>query len=149
MYPLFFVRYITSKDQTDCRWEDGPSFKPRCTLITALYSQINGHRFHSKGEPPGWTVHVPELKVPTKFRNLNSIHFIQSSSGPHIQSLTIFSKQKILSFIDRMHKWWPKKYSYVFVLISLTSLVSTDEVQKKTSFRTRLVALINTKTKEY
>ena len=48
-----------------------------------------------------------------------------------------------------MHKWRPKKYSFVFVLISLTSLVSTDEVQKKTSFRTRLVALINTKTKEY
>ena len=56
---------------------------------------------------------------------------------------------RIFKTIDRMHKWRPKKYSFVFVLISLTSLVSTDEVQKKTSFRTRLVALINTKTKEY
>ena len=51
--------------------------------------------------------------------------------------------------IDRMHKWRPKKSSFVFVLISLTCLVSTDEVQKKSSFRTRLVGLINTKTKEY
>ena len=42
-----------------------------------------------------------------------------------------------------------KKYSFVFVLISLTSLVTTDRIQKKSAFRTRLVGLICTKTKEY
>ena len=42
-----------------------------------------------------------------------------------------------------------KKYPFVFVLLSLTSLVSTDKIQKKSSFRTRLVGLISTKTKEY
>ena len=41
-------------------------------------------------------------------------------------------------------KWRPKKYSFVFVLIRLTSLVSTDKIQKKCSFRTRLVGLIST-----
>ena len=51
-------------------------------------------------------------------------------------------------FIDRMHKWRPKKYSFVVVLIRLTSLISTDKIQKKCSFRTRLVGLISTKTKE-
>ena len=35
------------------------------------------------------------------------------------------------------------------MLISLTSLVSTDKIQKKSSFRTRLVGLINIKSKEY
>ena len=35
------------------------------------------------------------------------------------------------------------------MLIRLTSLVSTDKIQKKCSFRTRLVGLISTKTKEY
>ena len=50
---------------------------------------------------------------------------------------------------DRMHKWRQKKYSFVFVLISLTSLVSTDIIQRKSSFRTRLVGLISTKTKQY
>ena len=50
--------------------------------------------------------------------------------------------------IDRMHKWRPKKYSLVFVLIRLTSLVGTYKIQKKCSFRTRLVGLISTKTKE-
>ena len=44
-----------------------------------------------------------------------------------------------------MHKWRPKKYSSVFVLISLTNL----KIQKKSSFRTRLVGLISAKTKEY
>ena len=53
------------------------------------------------------------------------------------------------SGIDRMHKWRPKKYSFVFVLIRLTSLVGTDKIQKKCSFRMRLVGLISTKTKEY
>ena len=48
-----------------------------------------------------------------------------------------------------MHKWRPKQFSFVYVLISLTSLVSTDKIQKKSSFRMRLVGLISTKTKEY
>ena len=48
-----------------------------------------------------------------------------------------------------MHKWRPKKYSSVFVLISLTNLVSMDKIQKKSSFRTRLVGLISTRMKEY
>ena len=54
-----------------------------------------------------------------------------------------------MTFIYRMHKWWATKYSFVFVLIRLTSLVSTDKIQTKCSFRTRLVGLISTKTKEY
>ena len=45
------------------------------------------------------------------------------------------------SVIDRMHKWRPKKYSFVFV--------STDKIQKKCYFQTRLVGVISTKTKEY
>ena len=49
--------------------------------------------------------------------------------------------------VDRVHKWRPKKYSFVYVLI--TSLVSTDKIQKKSSFRMGLVGLISTKTKEY
>ena len=74
-----------------------------------------------------------------------------------IFSKTSFYQASILFFslnqfkvivIDRMHKWWPKKYSFVFVLISLTSLVSTDKIEKKSSFRMRLVGLISTKTKE-
>ena len=42
-----------------------------------------------------------------------------------------------------------KKYSFVFVLIRLTSHVSMDKIQKKCSFRMRLVGLISTKTREY
>ena len=48
-----------------------------------------------------------------------------------------------------MRKWRPNKYSFVFVLIRITNLVSTDKIQKKCSFRMRLVGLISTKTKEY
>ena len=53
------------------------------------------------------------------------------------------------TLIERMQKWRPKKYPFVFVLLSLTSFVSTDKIQKKSSFRKRLVGLISTKTKEY
>ena len=37
-----------------------------------------------------------------------------------------------------------EKYPIVFVLIRPTSLVSTHKIQKKCSFRTRLVSLIST-----
>ena len=50
--------------------------------------------------------------------------------------------------MDRLHKWRPKKYSFVFVLIRPTSLVSTDKIQRKCSFRTRLVGLISTLSKQ-
>ena len=51
--------------------------------------------------------------------------------------------------IDRLHKWRPKEYSFLFMLIRLTSLFGTDKIQKKCSFRMRLVGLISRKTKEF
>ena len=50
---------------------------------------------------------------------------------------------KINGCIDRMHKWRPKKYSFVYVLIRLTSLVCMDKIQKKCFLRGRLVSLIS------
>ena len=44
---------------------------------------------------------------------------------------------------DRMHKWRPKKYSFVYALIRLTSLVCMDNVQKKCLLKARLVSLIS------
>ena len=51
--------------------------------------------------------------------------------------------------IDRILKMRPKECSFAFVLVIVTGLVCTDKIQKKCSFRTRLVGLISTKTKEY
>ena len=51
--------------------------------------------------------------------------------------------------IGRMHKWRPKKYSFVFVLIRPTSLVLKQLFFCILSVQTRLVRLISTKTKEY
>ena len=41
-------------------------------------------------------------------------------------------------------KWRPKKYSFVYVLIRLTSLVCMRKIQKKCCLRARLVSLIST-----
>ena len=41
------------------------------------------------------------------------------------------------------------KYSIVFELVRLPSLICADNIQKECSFRTRLVSLISTKTKEF
>ena len=46
--------------------------------------------------------------------------------------------------IDRMHKWRPKNYSFIYVLIRLTTLVCVDKVQKKCCLRARLLSLIST-----
>ena len=49
--------------------------------------------------------------------------------------------------IDRMHKWRPKKYSFVFVLIRPTSLVLKEHFFCILSMLTRLVRLISIKRK--
>ena len=51
--------------------------------------------------------------------------------------------------IDKMHKWRPTKYSFVFVLIRPTSLVLKEHFFCILSVATKLVSLISTKTKEY
>ena len=51
--------------------------------------------------------------------------------------------------IDGMHKWRPKKYSFVFVIIRPTSLVLKELLFCILSMLTRLVRLISTKTKEH
>ena len=50
--------------------------------------------------------------------------------------------------IDRIHKWRLSNYSFVFMLIILTSLVNTSKIQKNFSSKVRLVRMISTKTKE-
>ena len=55
----------------------------------------------------------------------------------------------ILCDIDRMHKWWPKKYSLVYVLIRLTSLALKQHFFCILYMHTRLVSLISIYTKEY
>ena len=51
--------------------------------------------------------------------------------------------------IDRMHKWRPKKYSFVYVRIRLTSLALKQHFFCILYMPTRLVSLISTSTKEY
>ena len=69
---------------------------------------------------------------------------VDSRSGARSYCRGFKTRQRI----DRMLKRRPKKCSFAFVLIGLTSLVSMDKTQKKCCFRTRLVGLISTKTKE-
>ena len=49
--------------------------------------------------------------------------------------------------IDRLHKWWPKKHSFVFVLITPTSLVLKELFFCILSVLMRLVTLISIKRK--
>ena len=50
--------------------------------------------------------------------------------------------------IDQMQKWLPINYSFIFVLISLTSLVSMRKIQKNFHTKMRLVSLISIQIKE-
>ena len=54
----------------------------------------------------------------------------------------------IAASIDLFHNGGQIKYSFVLMLISLTSLVTTSKFQKNICFKTRAVGLINIKTKE-
>ena len=53
-----------------------------------------------------------------------------------------------VSTIDRIHKWRLINYSFVFMLIILTSLVSTNKIQKNFCVKVRLVRTISIKTEE-
>ena len=48
----------------------------------------------------------------------------------------------------RIRKWQLSNFSFVFMLIILTGLVSTNDIQKNVSFKVRLGRMISTKTKE-
>ena len=53
-----------------------------------------------------------------------------------------------ISNIDLFHNGGQIKYSFVLMLISLTSLAMTSKFQKNICFKTRAVGVINIKTKE-
>ena len=53
-----------------------------------------------------------------------------------------------VSTIDRIHKWRLINYSFVFMLIILTSLVSTNKIQKNFCVKVRLVRTISIKTEQ-
>ena len=50
--------------------------------------------------------------------------------------------------IDLFHNGGQIKYSFVLMLISLTSLITTSKFQKNICFKTRAVGVINIKTKK-
>ena len=50
---------------------------------------------------------------------------------------------KVCRTIDRMQKWLPSNYSFVFVLISLTSLGSMRKIQKNFHTKMRPVSPIS------
>ena len=54
----------------------------------------------------------------------------------------------VIMAIDLIHKWRLINYFFVFMLISLTSLVCTNKIQKNFCFKVRLVRIINIKTNE-
>lgn len=45
--------------------------------------------------------------------------------------------------IDRIHKWRPSNYSFVFMLINPTSLISTKKIQENFCFKVRLLRMIS------
>ena len=66
--------------------------------------------------------------------------------GPKATRMALL--RSLSSDIDRIHKWRLSNYSFVFMLIILTSLVNTRKIQKSFCSKVTLVRMINTKTKE-
>ena len=75
------------------------------------------------------------------YANWPATEFVNNANDYWAQ---VKKKKVFLNVIDRMHKWRPIKYSFVYVLITLTSLVCMDKIQKKCCLRARLVSLIST-----
>ena len=71
---------------------------------------------------------------------------LASSFSSSVQTLQ-FSATSLPTLIDLFHNGGQIKYSFVLMLISLTSLAMTSKFQKNICFKTRAVGLINIKTK--
>ena len=69
---------------------------------------------------------------------LNCYHLRMRSSRT-----TYFKVKLHFKVIDRIHKWRLTNCSFVFMLIILTSLVSTNKIQKNFCFKVRLVKMIS------
>ena len=89
---------------------------------------------------------------PSRARTYGIISIYSSLSKT--AAIVLISSKNICTYMnssettDRIHKWQLCNYSFVFMLIILTSLVSTNKIQKNFCFEVRLVRMINTKTKE-
>ena len=79
-------------------------------------------------------VFVPCDHYPAKgpFNAVSLFHFISFHLWIREKAFKLQEdRNKMLGLIDRMHKWRPKKYSFVYVLIGLTSLVCMDKYKRK------------------
>ena len=77
---------------------------------------------------------------------MNKVYFLKKGNSDFIPLNAEGLEPIVLPWTDCINGG--QKYYIVFVLIRPTSLHSTDKIQKKCSFRTRLVGLICTLTKE-
>ena len=88
--------------------------------------------------------YLDSLIIQCNFRRSVSASRDRSSFDFEVIFQLIFRGSSFSTFsIDRMHKWRPIKYSFVYVLITLTSLVCMDKIRKKCCLRARLVSLIS------
>ena len=81
----------------------------------------------------------------TKTRNFSEeVSSLYHNAGDY----TITNFQKFCSTIDLIHKWRPIYYSFIFMLISLPSLVSMCKIRKNVCSKMRLGRLISMNIKE-
>ena len=81
---------------------------------------------------------IIDFQVVVKAGILGVFSFLMSDNNSMIHKALLKNNNIFVIFtklIDQMRKWHPKKYYFVFVRNSLAILVSTDKIQKKSSFR--------------
>ena len=74
-----------------------------------------------------------------------------SDLGPLLLGVMHFTKiqlSDVTFIIDRLQKWLPINYSFIFVLISLTSLVGMRKIKKNFHTKMRLISAISIWIKE-
>ena len=69
------------------------------------------------------------------------VHWLWRGVVGYCSFLFFSVKVSFCNSIDRTHKWRPINYSFVFILIILTSLVSTNKIQKNFCSKVRLVRM--------
>ena len=84
-------------------------------------------------------------KMPTTKPRIKALTFIIENQFGSSVNIRIFIKWELYFSIERIHKWRPGNYSFVFVLMFLTRLTLKQKSFRILFLRTRLVRLISIK----
>ena len=124
----FFVMYLPWSVLPDCGGSGGGSVSTvRKCALTICFRFLPGP---SRPQYTNWTPAWYQAHNLMQFHYFISFHLCIREKAFKLQE----DRNKMLGLIDRMHKWRPKKYSFVYVLIASLASFAWIKYKRKVAW---------------